>query len=194
MRADTKRTVGGLVIAYSKGSKAADKVAAALQLIQDVDPLRYRRMVLDLKQIWITTIPGAAGQFVRSTLTCELDERFVMREDISVAEVANAIVHEAAHARIDRCGIGYEEELRSRIEEVCMRRELAFAARLPDGERIHRWVEARRNGSVDYSNTGFNTREMAGIRDALIHLGTPVWLADRMIAFGRWRRRRSKRH
>jgi len=183
VRSSDKRTVGGMLIVYDadKGGKDADKVAAALQLIQDFDPVRYRRIVRDLKQIWITTIASAAGQFVRSTSTCELDERFVMGEHISIEEVAGAIVHEATHARLFQRGIGYEEQLRSRVEQVCMRRELAFAAKLPDGESIRRWVEGRQNGSVDYSNKGFNTREMAGIRDAMIHLGTPVRFADTMV-------------
>ncbi|AZO45514.1 hypothetical protein EJ076_32700 [Mesorhizobium sp. M7D.F.Ca.US.005.01.1.1] len=174
-----------------KGDKSADKVAAALHLIQVMDPVRYRRVVRDLKQIWITTIPGAAGQFVRSTSTCELDERFVTGEHISIEEVAGAIVHEATHARLDQCGIGYEERLRTRVEEVCMRRELAFAAKLPEGAGIRRWVEARQNGPVDYSNAAFNTREIAGIRDAMIHLGMPIWFADTIVFIGRLRRRGS---
>ncbi|QND56874.1 hypothetical protein [Mesorhizobium huakuii] len=171
-----------------KGGKDVDKVAAALQLIQAVDPARYRRIVRDLKQIWITTIPGAAGQFVGSTSTCELDERFVMGEHISIEEVAGAIVHEATHARLDQWGI-----LRARVEEVCMGRELAFAAKLPDGASIRRWVEARQQGAVDYSNAALDTREIAGARDALIHLGTPVWFADTIVFLARLRRGRSAR-
>ena len=50
--------------------------------------------------------------------------------------IASVIVHEATHARLMRCGIGYEEELRARVEKVCLRRELAFAAKLPNGEQI----------------------------------------------------------
>ena len=174
-----------------KGGKDADKVAAALQLIQNFDPLQYRRVVRDLEQIWITTIVGAAGQFVAATSTCELDERFVTREYTSVEEVASAIVHEATHARLDRCGVGYEEGLRARVEKVCMGRELAFAARLADGASIRRWVEARQGGAVDYSNAAFNTREIAGSRDALTHLGTPGWFADIIVFVARLRRRES---
>lgn len=193
VRSSDKRTVGGMLIIYDadKGGKDADKIAAALQLIQDFDPVRYRRVVRDLKQIWITTIVGAAGQFVRSTSTCELDERFVTGEHTSIEEVAGAIVHEATHARLDQWGIGYEEELRARVEEVCMARELAFATKLPVGASIRRWVEARQNGSVDYSNAAFNTREIAGARDALVHLGTPVWFAEMIVFLARLRQRKS---
>jgi len=193
VKSSDKRTVGETLIIYDadKGGKDADKVAAALQLIQDFDPVRYRRVVRDIRQIWITTIAGAAGQFVGSTSTCELDERFVMGEHTSIEEVAGAIVHEATHARLDQDGIGYEEGSRARVEEVCMGRELAFAAKLPDGTSIRRWVEARQERPVDYSNTAFNTREIAGARDALLHLGTPAWFANMIVFLAKLRQRGS---
>jgi hypothetical protein len=147
-------------------------------------------VVRDLKRIWITTITGAAGQFVNSTSTCELDERFVLGEHTTTEQVAGAIVHEATHARLHQRGIGYEQELRDRVEQVCMGRELAFAAKLPDGESIYRWVEARPDRSVDYSNAAFSAREIAGARDALLHLDIPAWLADMIVSFMRWRHRR----
>ncbi|MGX8011790.1 hypothetical protein ACVDG8_023845 [Mesorhizobium sp. ORM8.1] len=176
-----------------KGGRDAEKVAAALQLIRDVDPIRHRQVIRDLSRIWITTIAAAAGQFMQSTSTCELDERFVAAEHISVEEVAGAIVHEATHARLYHRGIGYEEALRDRVEAVCMRRELAFAAKLTNGAGIRRWVEARQNKSVDYSNTAFDTRQIAGARDALVYLGAPRWAADLVVAIARWRRRWSVR-
>ncbi|MEP6567801.1 MAG: hypothetical protein ABJB10_21915 [Mesorhizobium sp.] len=182
-----------MVIVFSKhkGREAKDKVAAALELIRDFDPVRHNRMVRDLKRIWITTITGAAGQFVNSTSTCELDERFVLGEHTTTEQVAGAIVHEATHARLHQSGIGCEQELRDRVEQVCMGRELAFAAKLPDGESIYRWVEARQDHSVDYSNAAFNAREIAGARDALLHLNAPGWLADTIVFFAR---RRHQKH
>ncbi|UCI20906.1 hypothetical protein FJ970_08090 [Mesorhizobium sp. B2-1-8] len=174
-----------------KGGRDVDKVVAALQLIRGVDPIRYRQVVRDLSRIWITTIAGAAGQFIQSTSTCELDERFLAAEHISVEEVAGAIVHEATHARLHHWAIGYDEELRDRLEGICMGRELAFAAKLANGTGIRRWVEARQNGSVDYSDTAFNNRQIAGARDALIYLGTPRWIAEMVASIARWRRRGS---
>jgi hypothetical protein len=183
-----------MLIVYDakKGGKGADKVAAALQLICDVDPIRHRQVVRDISRIWITTVVAAAGQLMPSTSICELDERFLMREDISIEEVAGAIVHEATHARLFRWGIGYEENLRDRVENICMARELAFAAKLADGAAIRRWVEARQNGSVDYSNSAFAVREIAGAREALVHLGTPGWIADIVVTIARWRRGSAK--
>ena len=192
VKASAKQTVNGMVIVFSKhkGSQATDKVAAALQLISDLDPVRYRHVVRDLKRIWITTIAGAAGQFVNSTSTCELDERFVVGEHTTAEQVAGAIVHEATHAHLHQWGIGYEQELRDRVEQVCMGRELAFAAKLPDGESIRRWVEARQGG-VDYSNAAIRAREIDSARDALLDLNAPAWLADMIVWSARWRHRRA---
>lgn len=192
MKASAKQTISGMVIVFSKhkGSAATDKVAAALQLISDFDPVRYRRVVQDIKRIWITTNTGAAGQFVNSTSTCELDERFVLGEHTTTEQIAGAIVHEATHARLHQGGIGYEQELRDRVEQVCMERELAFAAKLPNGESIRRWVEARQDRPVDYSNAALKAGEIAGARDALLHLDAPAWLASIIVSFARWRHRR----
>jgi hypothetical protein len=40
-----------------------------------------------------------------------------------------------------RCGIGYEEEIRARVEAVCFRREVAFATGLPNGEQVRQRAE-----------------------------------------------------
>jgi hypothetical protein len=192
IKSSDKRTINGTLIVYDadKGGKDADRVAAALQLIQAFDPIRYRRLVRDLKQIWITTIPGAAGRFVKSTSTCELDERFVLGEHTVTEHVASAIVHEATHARLDQQGVGYEEELRDRVEQVCMRRELAFAAKLPDGASIRQWVEFRQTEPSDYSDAAMDARQIDSARAALLHLSVPGWFADMIVFFARRRHER----
>ena len=195
VKASAKQTVNGMVIVFSKhkGSEAPDRVAAALQLIRDLDPVRYRRVVRDLKRIWITTIAGAAGRFVNSTSTCELDERFVLGEHTLTEHVASVIVHEATHARLHQWGIGYEEELRHRVEWVCMRRELAFAAKLPDGASIPDWIVAGKTEPADFSNTAMIAREIDNAREALLQLNAPAWLADTIVFFARRRQQRRVR-
>jgi hypothetical protein len=195
IKVSDKRTVDGMLIVCDadKGGRDADRVAAALQLIQKFDPARYRRVIRDLKQIWITTIPGAAGRFVKSTSTCELDERFVLGENTVTEHVAGAIVHEATHARLDQLGIGYEEKLRDRVEQVCMGRELAFAAKLPDGSRIRQWVEFRQNQPSDYSDVALDASQIQSARAALLHLKTPSWFANVVVFFARRRHERQIR-
>jgi len=184
-----------MLIVYDadKGSKDADRVAAALQLIQEFDPIKYRRLVRDLKRIWITTIPGAVGRYVKSTSTCELDERFVLGEYTVTEQIAGVIVHEATHARLDQQGIGYEEKLRDRVEQVCMGRELAFAAKLPDGSRIRQWVEVRQKEPSDYSDIALHASQIQSARAALLHLDAPSWFADTIVFLARWRHQRRAR-
>ncbi|RWM13118.1 MAG: hypothetical protein EOR73_29900 [Mesorhizobium sp.] len=196
MKLINKRTIDGLLVFYNSdhAGKDADKAVAALRLIQKFDPVRYKQIVRDLKRIWITTIPGGIGRFIKSTSTCELDRRFVLDEHTVTEQIASTIVHEATHARLDRRGIGYQEQLRARVEGVCMGREQAFAAKLPDGANIRKWVEASQIQSLEFSNVAMHARRIDDARDALLDLNAPVWLADIIVFFaGRRHQRRIRR-
>ena len=119
-----------------KSSPASPRVEAALRLIKTYDRIRYDRLIRDLDRIWVKVLPASIASFNHSLNACQLDERFVLAEKSSPELIASVIVHEATHARLMRCGIGYDAALRVRVEKVCLRRELAFAAKLPNGEQI----------------------------------------------------------
>jgi hypothetical protein len=106
----------------------------ALDLIKRHDPIRYARLTRDLRRVVVCVLPNGTASFGRRLKVCNIDERFVTAHASQPEIVAAAIVHEATHARLMSCGIGYEEVLRSRVEAVCVRRERAFAARLPNGQ------------------------------------------------------------
>lgn len=53
--------------------------------------------------------------------------------DSSPAALASALVHEAAHLRIAKCGIKYEGDKRARIERVCVKQQAAFLRKVCDG-------------------------------------------------------------
>jgi hypothetical protein len=72
-----------------------------------------------------------------------IDERFLVASASHPELIAAVIVHEAAHARLMRYGIGYEAPLRHRVEAICARREAAFAAKLPNGEKVREQAENR---------------------------------------------------
>lgn len=59
------------------------------------------------------------------TRTCFIAARTLVAGDINY--IACCILHEMCHARLMARGIGYDEDLRVRVEKVCTRRELAFA-------------------------------------------------------------------
>jgi hypothetical protein len=54
----------------------------------------------------------------------------------SAEQLALTIVHEATHARLWARGFDYRHECRRRIEERCVKEEVDFALRLPDGVQL----------------------------------------------------------
>jgi hypothetical protein len=86
-----------------------------------------------------------------------------------------------------RCGIGYEETLRDRVERVCLRREMVFAARLPTGTGRSQQAEATLDAMPDLSDKAMSERYFNGLRDALLYLNAPAWLADVIVSYRRWR-------
>ena len=152
-------------------SLAFSRVEEALRLIKAYDPLRYGHIVRDVDRVWVSLLPGSFGQFRKDLKLCVLDERFVLADTTRPEQIAAAIVHEATHARLIRCGIGYETELRGRVEAICFRRERAFAAKLPNGELARGDAERRLPG---YEAS--RSRIEQGKADALRYLGVPEFL------------------
>src|SRR5262249_52636355 len=109
------------------------RVEQALDLIKLHDRVRYGRLMQDIERVWVRLVPYGLGALNEAMNACELDTRFVGAETSTPEQIAATIVHEATHARIVRCGIGYSHDLRARVEAVCLRREIAFATRLPNG-------------------------------------------------------------
>jgi hypothetical protein len=130
-------------------------------------------------------IPDAVGSFNESLNARELDTRFVLAETSFLEIIASTIVHEATHSRLMRCGIGYDEELRARVEAVCLRSELAFAAKLPNGEQVRDRVERTLELCASHghwTNAAFDERYVEGSIEALRHLGVPDWLPRTVLA------------
>lgn len=112
------------------------RLERALLLVKQHSPVHYSRIVGGLDRVWIYLLPHALAHYDHSLKTCVLDQRFVADPATSVERIASVIVHESTHAKLRRCGIGYREEIRVRVEAICFRRELAFAARLPDSAQL----------------------------------------------------------
>lgn len=156
------------------------RVESALLLIKQHSPLDYARIIRELERIWVTLSFHGLGEYKHSLRACILDERYVVNSATTVEQVASTIVHETTHARLERYQIGYKEELRARIEAICFRRELAFAARLPDSaelqQGIARCLEWYQANPDQFSDASFQERHTAGGIEALRYLGTPDWL------------------
>ena len=175
----------------TEAERVLPRVEAALGLIKTHDRQRYDRIVADLDRVWVRLLTTYVAQFSPSWSACFLDERFVLGETTDTAHIAAAIVHEATHARLWRCGFGYDEEVRQRVEAVCVRREVAFANKLPEGERIRAVAaEALALSPSYWTNVAAQERHYEGSLQALHYLRYD-WLARPLLAILKWRQGRT---
>lgn len=179
----TSRTVDGLWVGSTdvKPEPGLARVEEALRLIKDHDPLHYARITGNLERIWVDLLPDARASYAPRLNACKLDERFVLLETTTPQQIASCIVHEATHARLERWGISYaDEKARSRIEAICLRRELNFVGKLPQNEpfreEIARMIEWYSNDHEFFSDMNSRQRWQQGMVEALRHLGTPDWI------------------
>src|SRR5262245_10409604 len=187
LKLSTNRRIDGLWIGTSSDQPNCllDRVEEALSLIKKCDRPRYNRLIRDLERVWVRVVPHGLGTYNEALAACELDERFVLADTTSPDQIAATIVHEATHSRLLRCGIGYGESLRARVEAVCFRREIAFAAKLPNGEQVKQSAERGLEWSAVpgyWSDTTFNERYVDGGAEALHYLGAPDWLVRGAVA------------
>jgi hypothetical protein len=148
--------------------------------------LDYARIIRNLDRIWVYLLPHGVGEYKASLNACLLDERYVADPATSIEQIASTIVHEAT--RLESHGIGYKEAQRARIEAICFRRELAFAARLPDSAQLQQdiarcldWYQA----NPDYFHDAhFQERAGGEVFAALRHLETPDWLIRAVLIVG----------
>jgi len=181
LNSSKSRYVDGLWIGAFEDKKTAQQILtrleAALALIKHYDRFRYDRIVRDFRRIWVTLLPTNIANFAYQIEACQIDSRYFLADTTTLEMIASTIVHEATHARLWR--FGYDEALRSRIEAICIRREIAFVAKLPNSEQIRDGAEQRLTlcASQDvWTNTAFRDRHNEGSIETLRYLGVPEWL------------------
>jgi hypothetical protein len=181
LRLSTGRYVDGLWIGTweTEAEPILCRLEAALLLIKRYDRVRYDRLIRDLQRIWVLLMPAGLANFTPTIHACEIDTRYCLAATTTPELIAATIVHEATHARLWRCGYRYEEERRPRIEEICLRREIAFAAKLPNGDAVRDMAERTLTlcATGDYwTGRAFHERYVEGGIEALRYLGMPQWL------------------
>jgi hypothetical protein len=182
LRFSTSRYVDGLWIGAweDEPESILRRIEEALSLIKRYDRVRYERLIRDLKRVWVVVLPGDLANFDYKIRTCRIDTRYCLAATTTPELIATTIVHEATHARLWRCGIRYEEAQRPRIEEICLRREIAFAAKLPNGEdardQAERTLALCATGAY-WTSAAFRERYIEGSVEAVRYLGAPGWLA-----------------
>jgi hypothetical protein len=115
-------------VAEEHSDLTLERLAQALRLLQDVDRRRYERFRKNIKRIILVKAGGP--EFASELNACVLRSGY-LREG-SPRAVATTLVHEAAHARLVRAGIGYGLSVRDRVELICVREQIAFAEKLGD--------------------------------------------------------------
>jgi hypothetical protein len=168
---------------FDHANRILPRLSEALQLIKTFDPLRYARLTRDLKRVWVFSIPTPACFNYRLD-ACQLDEQFVLAETTTPELLASAIVHEATHARLWNWGVRYDEPLRPRVEAICVRRQLAFAKKLPDGQQSREWAEQILASSdpTTLSSANMWKRDYDWRISELRRCGTPDWVVRAIIA------------
>jgi hypothetical protein len=185
-----RRTIDGFSVATmddaGQASASFEQVEEALHLIRDHAPRLYGRLRCDLELIWVRVLPGPLGGYNHALRACLLDARFVLDHTRPCSLIAASIVHEGTHARLRRCGIDYREPIRNRVEAVCVRAEMDFAARLPDGAAVRTAAEGRlRIPTGFWTDDAFAQRHLAGMHDAIKILRVPFWLGWWLLQLGR---------
>jgi hypothetical protein len=181
LRFSANRSLDGLWIGTweTEAEPILRRIEEALLLIKRYDRIRYDRLLRDLQRVWVLLLPSSVASFEYRIYTCQIDTRYCLAETTTPELLAAAIVHEATHGRLWRRGIRYEEAQRPRIEEICVRREIAFAAKLPNGEDVRDTAERTLTfcASGEYwTNTAFYERGIEGGFEALRYIGTPNWM------------------
>jgi hypothetical protein len=172
-----KRRFDGLwigIVAEKQEYHLLERVEAALKLIEHHDPLRYSRILRDIRRIWVSIRYSGGGEFSPVSGICHLDKRFV--ENSSTRAIASLIVHESTHGYPCLRKMGYPEELRYRIERICIRQELLFAQWLPDSRSLCENLERKlaRDPSF-WSNREFANRRPGQVLAAAKAAGLPDW-------------------
>ncbi|WP_027528175.1 hypothetical protein [Bradyrhizobium sp. Ec3.3] len=178
----------------SKPYPARRRVEEALQIIKRHDALNYSRIIRHLDRIWVHLLPSAQAHYDRSLNACVLDERYVLKDTMTLEQLASTIVHEATHARLEGWGIQYLEGRRAQIEAICLRRELNFLTKTPNSkflrDEIVRTLEWSAGDHEFYSDQSFQRRRQEGEVETLRYLNAPNWL----MTWASWliRRRRER--
>src|SRR5664280_2592003 len=157
------------------------KLEQALALIAEYSPLQYLRVRSDLARLFVFRIPHNLAEYHPQLHMCVFDCGYL--QTTPPEELAMTIIHETMHAYLFRRGFVYDSTKRAQIERICVRAEIAFAKRLPEGAAFaHDAAERLKYGDEFWSDDASLQRSLEGLRT----LNSPSW-------YIRWVERRARR-
>ena len=186
VRRSERRQMLGVHVRVPADLRDADavfaKIAGAFELLQAHGGHSLDNLRRHTNGVFVWTTAGARGEWHPRTRLVVLEETHVCRESTFPREIASTLVHESTHALLDAKGFAYAGERRARIENVCFRRQLAFARRLAEPADLVDQAERQlRRPPGDFTKEAWRQRALA----KLISLGVPRWLAHAVERIGR---------
>ena len=135
------RTLRGVVVDVTNTRPDIDtdrvfqRMDDALGLIEHYQPMYFRHLVRDLSRIIVQRYP-CRGAYFPEQRACLVELTFVVNPEFSIAQVAATMLHEAMHARLDRCGVVFTRGIAARHERFCRRAEVELGMVVPDGQPV----------------------------------------------------------
>jgi hypothetical protein len=179
IRFSHRRQVYGLPVAVWGNDPldpVVEKIRDAVGFVRDHDARAFRELANHTRGIFVFgTTGGDAAEWWRDEGLIVLKPEYASDPGTTWPAIAVILVHEAAHAWLERRGFVYAVERRARLEGVCNRRALRLARRLPDAEDLVVWLKGERQPE-ELSDEAFHQRAVA----ELVRLGMPPWLVRQM--------------
>jgi hypothetical protein len=156
-----------------RAEAAFAKIASAFDLLQDHGRYTLDDLRCHTNGVFVWATAGALGEWHRANRLVVLEETHVHHDGTSARDIASILVHESTHARLEEKGFAYSPERRERIEQVCFRRQLAFARRLSEpGDLVGQAERQLQRPPGHFTNEARRQRVVA----KLIELGVARWL------------------
>jgi len=144
-----------------------------LGLLKNHSPARYGRVLRSCRGLLILGADSLRASFNPEQVVCQIGEKFLLAADTTLPAVASTITHEATHGWLFSLGIGYDEPIRHRVEQICIRAALRVAQKLPGAEdEIDRCRRQLTLAADTFSDAGLDRMNAQRLRD----LGCPEWL------------------
>jgi hypothetical protein len=170
-------------ITSEPSDRALAQISAALALLARYAPAHLRRLRERVRAIMVCRTTWAWACWLRERRVIKIREDHVTTA--TPERLAATLVHELTHARLSN--FPYGEAIRIRLERACVRAELGFARRLPDGGAMAAEISARLASlsAEDYTDAQFEDRQRELADKAYADLRATLsprtaWIMDRV--------------
>jgi hypothetical protein len=150
-----------------------ERLNSSLELLKSHAPARYARVLRSLRGILVMGSGGVRADYDPLERVCRLAESFMLDANTTSAAVASTLVHEATHGWLFERGVGYDEPIRHRVEQICIQASLRTSKRLPNAEdEVERCRRQLELGPREFSNAAILELSAQKLRET----GCPDWL------------------